>query len=147
MLKANSINCSSLVSELACSLVILHDFVVEDREVEGKTKFNWIAWRKSNLVGFVVSLKRVLLHLFKKAALGVFSDVAVVVANHLDEESLGLTVTLLGENFITDHVNDFLAITSEFSFNTLFVSSNSLGVLSVLGVLLNRCDCAASGAL
>ena len=34
----------SLVSEVACGLVVLHDFVVEDRRVEGKTELDWIAW-------------------------------------------------------------------------------------------------------
>ena len=32
-----------LLSELAGLLVVVHDLVVEDREVEGETKSNWVA--------------------------------------------------------------------------------------------------------
>ena len=54
-----------LVSELACSLVVLHDFVVEDGEVQGETELDGVAGRKCNLIGLVVSLKSVLLDTFK----------------------------------------------------------------------------------
>ena len=33
----------SLLTELAGHLVVLHDLVVEHREVEGKTESNWVA--------------------------------------------------------------------------------------------------------
>ena len=32
----------SVVSEIAGLLVVFHDLVVEDREVKGKTKSNWV---------------------------------------------------------------------------------------------------------
>ena len=127
--------------------MVFHNFIVEDGEVESEAKFNGIAWGEGNLVGFVVCLERVLLHLFKKAALSVFSDVTIVITDHLDEKSLGFTITLLGKNVIADHIDDLLAVTGEFGLNALFVASKSLGVLGVLGVLLNCSNCAASSAL
>ena len=33
-----------LISKFASSLVVLHDFVVEDGEVKGKTELDWVAW-------------------------------------------------------------------------------------------------------
>ena len=77
-----------LVSKFAGSLVVLHDLVVEDRKVEGKTELDWIARWENNLVGLVVSLESFLFNSFELVLLGVFGDVAVVISDHLDEESL-----------------------------------------------------------
>ena len=100
----------SFVGELAGGLVVLHDFIVEDREVEGQTELDGVAGWECNNVCLVVSLERVLLYLFEEVSLGVLGDVAVVVANHLDEEGLGFTFAWLGNNFLLDQVNDTLAI-------------------------------------
>jgi hypothetical protein len=54
----------SLVSELAGSLVVLHDLVVEHGEVEGKAELDGVAWWEGDLVGLVVSFESVLLDLF-----------------------------------------------------------------------------------
>jgi len=65
---------------------------VEDGEVEGEAELDGVARGQGDLVSLVVGLERVLLDLFHEGTLGILSDVAVVVANHLDEEGLGLTV-------------------------------------------------------
>ena len=78
------------VGQFASSRVVLHDFVVEDREVEGETELDWVAWWKFNSVGLVVSLESLLLDTLELLRLGVLGDVAVVVTNHLDEEGSGL---------------------------------------------------------
>jgi hypothetical protein len=126
--------------------VVLHDFVVEDGEIQSETELDGIAWRESNLVSLVVGFESVLFNLLKKAILGVLGDVTVVVTNHLYEESFGLTIAALGKNFGVDHVDDALAVTSEFAFDGLLVGSESVGVLAVLGVLLDGGNCAASSA-
>ena len=45
--------------------MVFHDFVVEDREIEGKTEFDWVAWWKCDLVSFLVALKSLVLDFFK----------------------------------------------------------------------------------
>jgi len=84
-----------LVSEVAGGLVVLHDFVVEDREVEGKSKADGVAGWELDLVGLVVVLEGVLLDALEVVTLGVLGDVSVVVTNHLDEEGFGLSIAVL----------------------------------------------------
>ena len=107
----------SFVGELACGLVVLHDFIMEDREVEGQTELDGVAGWECNNVCLVVSLERVLLYLFEEVAFGVLGDIAVVVTNHLDEEGLGLTVAALIEDFLFDHVNNALAVGGKLGLN------------------------------
>ena len=76
------------VGELASGLVVLHHFVMEDREIESQTQFDGVAGWESNLICLIVCLEGILLHLFKKTVLRVLSDVAIVVTNHLYEKSL-----------------------------------------------------------
>ena len=79
--------------------------------------------------------------------LGIFSDVAVVITDHLDEESLSFIGTLLGKNFLVNKVNDALAIIDELGLNAGLVGGESISVLGVLGVLLNGGNSAAGSAL
>ena len=135
------------VSEGASISVVLHDFVVEDREVESKTKLDGVASGKFYAVSFVVSAKGSLLDFLKFGILGVLRDVAVVVTNHLDEEGLGLTVAGLGEDLIVDDSDDTLAVSDKLILDAGLVGGESGVVLAVLGVLLNGSDSAASGSL
>jgi hypothetical protein len=136
-----------LVSELAGSLVVLHDFVVEDGKVKGETELDGVARGKGDLVSLIVGLEGVLLDFLHEGTFGVLSDVAVVVTDHLDEESLGLTVARFGENLFVDHVNDTLAVSSQLVLDLGLVVAKSRGILGVLGVLLNGGNSAASGSL
>ena len=68
--------------------MVLHDFVVEDREVKSKSKLDGVAGWEGNLVSFFVSLECILLNLLKLGTLGVFGDVAVVVSLHRAIEDL-----------------------------------------------------------
>jgi len=137
----------SLIGELASSLVVLHDFVVEDREVEGKTELDGVARGKLDLVGLVVSFKSFDLDCFELIGLGVFSDVAVVITDHLDEEGSGLIVAILGEDLRVNHVDDALAVTNELGLNAALVGHESVGVLAVFGVLFDSGNSAAGSAL
>jgi hypothetical protein len=136
-----------LVSEVAGGLVVLHGFVVEDREVEGKSELDRIARREVDGVGFVVSFEGRVLNFIKVITLGVLSNVTVVVSDHLDKESLGLSVAGFGKNLILNHIDDSLAIVLELGFDAGFISEKSVGELGVFGVLLNSSDGAASSSL
>jgi len=92
--------------------VVLHDFVVEDGEVEGKTQLDGVARCELDAVGLIVGGERGLLDLFKLGALGILGDVAVVVTDHLDEECLGFTITRLGKHLVLDDVDDALTVTN-----------------------------------
>jgi hypothetical protein len=75
--------------------VVVHDFVVEDTEVQGKSKSDWVAsiewlWE---LVGIVVSIKSSIFDLLESGIMGWFRNVSVVVSDHLVEESLWLVIT------------------------------------------------------
>ena len=99
------------------------------------------------MVCFVVGFKGILLNLFHKGTFSVLGNVAVVVTNHLDKESFGFTLAGLREDFLVDHIDDKLAVTSKLSLNAGFVSSKSISVLGVLGVLFNCGNSAASSTL
>ena len=75
--------------------MVLHDFVVEDGEVEGESEADGVAGWELDLVGLVVVLEGVLLDALEVVTLGILSDVSVVVTNHLDEEGLGLSIAVL----------------------------------------------------
>jgi len=134
------------ISELAGFLVVLHHFVVENGEVQGQAKLDGITWGKWDLVGLFVGVEGLLLDIFKQISFCVLGDVAIVVANHLDEKSLGLTLALLLENLGVDHVDDALAVSDELGLDALLVVGKGVGILGVLGVLLNCGNRAAGSA-
>jgi len=132
-----------VISELAGNFVVLHHLVMEHGEVECQAEFDWVAWRQCDLVSFVISLESFLLNLLKKVSLCVFSDVAVIVTDHLDEECLGLALAGFLKNLGGDHVDDALAIGDELCLNALLVVSEGVSIFGVLRVLLNCGNCAA----
>ena len=79
-------------------------------------------------------------------SLGRLSHVAVVVADHLQEEGAALSITGL-HAVLLDHVNDVLAVLLELSLDLLLVVAESTAELLVLRVLLNSRDCANSSTL
>ena len=81
-----------LVSKIDGFLLILHDFIVEDRKVEGKTKLDRITRLQRDLICFLVLVQSCVLGLIKLGSFSSLADVPVVVTNHLDKESLGLQI-------------------------------------------------------
>ena len=73
-------------------LVVVHNLIVEDREVKGKTKSDWVAGIQGFALsaGLLVVLKCSIFDCFKLISNGAFSDISVVVTSHLIEESLSL---------------------------------------------------------
>ena len=114
-----------LVGELAGGLMVLHDFVVEDREVQGETELDGVAGRQRDLVSLVVGLECLLLNLLQIVTLGILGNVAEVITDHLDEKGFWLTTTLLVEDLLVDHVDDVLAILVKFGFNLTLVVGKS----------------------
>merc|ERR1711957_1013075 len=127
------------VSEVTGGLVVLHGLVMEDGEVKGETKLDGVARGEGDAVGLVVGGKGLLLNLLE--------DVTVVVSDHLDEESLGLSVAGLGEDLVVDHVDDSLAVTLELGLNAGLVSKKGISELGVLGVLLDGGNGSAGSSL
>ena len=136
-----------LVGKVAGSLVVLHDLVVEDGEVEGEAELDGVAGGKGDLVGGVVGLEGVGFGGIEVGTLGVLGNVTIVVADHLDEEGLWLTVAGSLEYVGVDHVHDALAVVAELSFDAGLVLGKGIGEFGVLGVLLNCGNGAAGGAL
>ena len=128
--------------------MVLQHLVVEDGEVKGQTQLDGVAGGKVDLIGLLVRAFRILGDLVERASiLAVLSNVAVVVANHLDEEGLGLLGAGVGKHVILDHLNDLLAVLVELGFNLGLVVEERLVELGVLGVLFDCTDRAHGGTL
>ena len=84
----------SVIGKFASLGVVLQHLIVEDREVEGQTKFDGIASCKVDGISFFVSLLCLLLDFLKFRVFGIFSNVAIVVADHFHEEGLGFVRAL-----------------------------------------------------
>ena len=135
------------VGQGASFLVVLHHLVVEDGEVEGKAELDGVAGGKVDLVGIVVGFEGLLLDFLKLSIFGVLGNVAVVVADHLDEESLGLVLAVSVEDLGVDDLDDALAVVVQLLLNVVLVEGEGFLVLVVLGVALDGGDGAAGGAL
>ena len=129
-------------SEFAGLLVVVHDLVVEDREVESKSESNWVAGveRFRGLLGKLIVLKSAVLDGLKLISLSALSNISIVVSNHLVEESLGL---IGGSLWVALSLNDFYdihALGVKLAFDLLFVGGESLRILGVFWVLLDGAD-------
>jgi len=136
-----------LVSKCNSFLGVLLGLVVEDGEVEGEAELDGIAGGQGDVHGVLVGLEGSVLGGFEVSALGVLSLVTVVIANHLDEEALGLSFAGFGEDVLVDDINDTLAVLHELLLNDALVSGEGILELGVLRVLFDGLDSAAGGPL
>ena len=93
------------LTEFTGLLVVVHDLVVEDREVKSKSESNWVA-RVEGLragLGQLIVLKCSVFNTFELIGLGALSNVSIVISNHLIEEGLGF---VSGGNFHALILND-----------------------------------------
>ena len=120
---------------------------MEHREVQGKAELDGVAWWESDLVRFFISLESLLLDCFKLGSLCIFSDVAIVVTHHLYKEGSRFSLTVLGQDFLVDHVNNVLAVLGKLLLNIRLVLGQLSRELRVLGVLLNSSNSAAGSTL
>jgi len=135
------------ISEFASLGVILEDLVVEDGEVEGESELDGVAGGKINSIGFLVGDLGLTLNFVELSILGVLGNVAVVVTDHLDEESLGLISAVAVEDAVLDDINDLLAVVDELSLDLGLVGEEIIVELGVLRVLLDGGNSAACGTL
>jgi len=85
----------SLFGEMACLIGRVQDFIVEDGEVKGQTKTDWVCGCKvglGNFGGILVSLERLVCRLLALVANSELSEVTVVIT--------------LPEEFISDYNQD-----------------------------------------
>ena len=83
----------SLLGKMASLIWGVQDLVVENGEVEGKTKTDWVSWCKVSLSNFscvLVSLKRLVGRLLSLVTNGELSEITVVIT---------LPTTLLVQGF------------------------------------------------
>jgi len=90
--------------------VILEHLIVEDTEVQGEPELDRVASGKINGIGLLIGLLCLLFYLLELCIFRVLSDVAVVITDHLDKESLGLVGTFAIEDAIVDDIDNLLAI-------------------------------------
>ena len=79
-------------TEFTGLFVLVHNFVVEDREVKSESKSDWVAGIKrfGTALGKFIVLKGTVFDGIKLISLGALGDVSVVITDHLVEESFGL---------------------------------------------------------
>ena len=127
--------------------MVLEHLVVENREVEGEAELDGVASGEIDAVGLLVGGLCLLLDLLEEGVLGVLSDVAVVVADHLDKEGLGLISAIGFEDALDDHVDDLLTIILKLLLDLALVLHESTVEFRILRVLLDGRDSAAGGSL
>jgi hypothetical protein len=131
-----------LFTEFACLLVVVHHLVVEHREVQSKSKSDWVACIQAfgGGLGELIVLQGSILDGGELVSVGALSDVSVVVSDHLVEEGLGL---VSGSNSHAGGLDDFDdgdALVVELTFDLFLIPSESIVELLVLGVLLDGGD-------
>ena len=131
-----------LFSEGAGLLMVVHNFVVEDGEVECESKSNWVASVQAlgSLLCEVVVLEGTMLDGVELISGGALGDVSIVVTHHLVEEGLGLFSGGDSHTLVLDNFNDVHALVVKFLFDPLFVDSKGLIELRIFRVLLDGTD-------
>ena len=127
------------LTELACLLVVVHHFIVEDREVEGEAEADWVAWIETlgKTVSIRVSFECALFHFFERFLWCRLSYVSVVIADHLLEESLGLVLSSQFEALALDRSNNKHALVVELFLDLLLVAAQGIAKLLVFWILLD----------
>ena len=133
------------VGERASSGVVLEHFVVKDRVVESQAQLDWVAGGEVDGSSSLIELLGLVLNLLKDGILGILSNVAVIVTDHLDKEGLGIRSARLGQHLGLNHLNNASAVSSELVLNSGLVGAESSVELAVLGVLFDGTDGSAGG--
>ena len=159
----------SLLGKVASLIWGVEDLVVEDGEVQGEAKTDWVGWSKialGNLGGGLVSLKGLIGRLLTLVPDGELSEVTVVITLpgisistysldlgledvHLVVENLGLSGLSRWDQVLVKNIEDILADLGELGLNLLAVlldESNLAGVALGLLLLLDRGNDSPGGA-
>jgi len=129
-------------SEFTSLLVVVHDFVVEDGEVEGKTKSDWVASVQGlgGSLSKLIVLKGTIFNGIELISLGALGNISVVITNHFVEEGFGLVSGGNLDAISFDSVNNGDALSVKLLFDLLFISTESIVELGVFWVLLDGTD-------
>ena len=139
----------SSLTEFAGLLVVVHNFVVEDGEVKGKSKSDWVA-SVQGLRRFgsgLIVLKSTVLNGIELITLGALGDVSVVITHHLEEESFSLISSGDSHAGVLDDVDDRDALVVKLLLDLLLVLTEAIVEFGVFWVLLNSTDGSDSGSL
>ena len=122
--------------------MVVHDLVVENREVESEAKSNWVASIQALgcFLSILVVLEGTILDSFKSVSSGAFCNISIIVTNHLEKECLGLIGLSLSVALILDNSNDSHALVIKLILDPLFVCCECLTEFRVFWVLLNGAD-------
>jgi hypothetical protein len=83
-----------LLGKVACLVGRVQDLVVENGEVESKTKTDWVCWSKislSNFGGVLVSLQGLVGRLLSLVTNGELSKITVVISLPTNSLALGIS--------------------------------------------------------
>jgi len=136
-------------SEFTGLLMIVHNFIVEDREVKSKSKSDWIASIKGlrTSLSIWIVFKGTVFDGVKLITLSALSNVSVVITNHLVEESFGLIGGGDTHAGIFDDVDDIDALGIKLLLDLLLVHTETFIEFRVFWVLLNSTDGSNGGSL
>jgi len=139
----------SLFSKFASSLVVVHNFVVEDREVKGKSKSDWVAsvQRSGGVGGRLIVLKSTVFDGIKLITLGALSDVSIVISHHFVEESFSLVSGGFTHALALNNINDGDALVIKLLLDLLLINGETLIEFRVFWVLLDGTDSSNSSSL
>jgi hypothetical protein len=129
----------SLLSKSACFLVVVHHFVMEHREIEGESKSDWVASVQAfrSALGKLIVLEGSVLDSIQLISLGTFSNVSVVISDHLVEEGFGLVGGGNSHAGVLHNVDNADALVIKFLLNFLLVDCECFIELGVFRVLLD----------
>jgi len=132
----------SLFSKFTGLLVLVHDFVVEHWEVKSKTKSDWVAsieWSRWIMSKFVM-FKSASFDFFELIFWCTFSNISVVVTDHLIEESFGFISLCNSHAWWLDGVYNTHAFIVELTFDFFLINCETIIELLILWVLFNSTD-------
>jgi len=128
-----------LFGHLTCLAWLVHDFIVENREVESKSESDGVRGLQifvSEISGVIISSESFFSDFLVSFTLGVLSDVPVVVTFHLEEEDFAFGAVGLRNEVFIDQGKDVVAELVELFFNLGPVVNNELGLVGVTGLSL-----------
>jgi len=151
MLDVSNSVVESLLGKVAGLGGLVHDFVVEDREVKGKTKSNGVGGLKvlgGNIRGLLVGIEGTVSNTLVSITGSVFGDVSEVITLHLEEENLGFGVLGTFDKDLVQKLENISAEIFEFFFDLLLKLLKERKVLAALGffLLFNGADGSPGGS-
>jgi len=119
---------------------LIHDLIVEHREVQSQTESDWVGGLQvfvGRFSGGIIGFEGILRDLLHLVTFGVLTDVPEVVTLHLEEEDFALSGLGLWNQVIIDEAKDVIAELIELLFDFGLVVSNELSLVGISSSLLD----------